>query len=44
MQSVRHSPARPPTPTIQTVAAVLAAAELVSAWFGGYAVSVSDNA
>jgi len=43
MQSVRHSPTRSPTPTLQTVAAVLAAAELVSARFGGYAVTVPDN-
>jgi hypothetical protein len=43
MESVRHSRTRSPTPTLQTVAAVLAAAELVSARFGGYAVTVSDN-
>jgi hypothetical protein len=43
MQSVRHSPTRSPAPTLQMVAAVLAAAELVSARFGGYAVTVSDN-
>jgi hypothetical protein len=34
---------RSPTPTLQTVAAVLAAAELVSPRFGGYAVTLSDN-